>query len=53
MLHADFERILKPVNERCRNMLKQCKNKPERVELYTEKINRNASSKWCVDIKFS
>ena len=39
MLYADFESILKPVDERCRNKMNTMKTERKGKALYTEKIN--------------
>ena len=51
MLYADFESILKPVNERYKEKMKQMKM--ERKGSYTEKFNTHIPSGWCVHSKFA
>ena len=51
MLYADFESILKPVDERYRDKMNQMK--AERKGSYTDKINTHVPSGWCVHSKFA
>ena len=53
MLHADFESILKPVDERHRDKMNTMKIKRKDKASYTEKINRNVPSGWCVHSTFA
>ena len=52
MLYADFESILKPMDERYKDKMNQLKR--ERTgNSYTEKVNRHVPSGWCVYSKFA
>ena len=60
MLYADFESILKPMDERYKDKMKQLKTERERKQLeteeeasYTEKLNTHVPSGWCVYSKFA
>ena len=48
MLYADFESILKPVDERYRDKMNIMKTERKGKASYTEKINRHVPSGWCV-----
>ena len=52
MLYADFESILKPVEERYRDKMNQMKSKRQ-GRSYTEKVNTHVPSGWCVHSKFA
>ena len=52
MLYADFESILKPMDERYKDKINQLKSK-RKGESYTEKINTHVPSGWCVYSKFA
>ena len=52
MLYADFESILKPVDERCRNKMNTMKTERKGKASYTEKINTHVPSGWCVHSTF-
>ena len=47
-LYADFESILKPVDERYREKMNTMKVKRKGKASYTEKINTHVPSGWCV-----
>ena len=53
MLCADFESILKPVNERYRDKLNTVKTDGKGKVLYTEKINTHVPSGWCIHSTFA
>ena len=53
MLYADFERILKPVDERYRDKMNTMKAGRKGKVSYTEKINTNVPSGWFVHSTFS
>ena len=53
ILYADFESILKPVDERCRDKMNTMKTERKRKAPYTEKINTHVRSRWCVHITFA
>ena len=48
MLYADFESILKPVDEKYRDRMKQLKTERKGEASYTEKLNTHVPSGWCV-----
>ena len=48
MLYADFESILKPVDERYREKMNTMKTDRKSKTPYTEKINTRVPSGWCV-----
>ena len=48
MLYADFERILKPVDERHKEKMNTMKAKRKGKASCTEKINKHVPSGWCV-----
>ena len=48
----DFESIPKPVYERCKDKMNQLKSK-RTGKSYTEKVNTNLTSGWCVHSKFA
>ena len=50
MLHADFESILKPVDDRYREKIKKAERKSKAP--YTEKISKHIPSGWCVHSTF-
>ena len=52
MLYADFESILKPVNERYRDKMNTMKTERKGKAPYTEKINTYVSSGLCVHSTF-
>ena len=53
MLYADFESILKPVDEMYKNKMKQLKAERKGKASYTEKLNTHVPSGWCVYSKFA
>ena len=53
MLYADFESILKPVDERYRDKINRMKIERKGKAPYTEKINTHVPSGWCVHITFA
>ena len=53
MLYADFESILKPVNERYRDKMNTMKTERKGKAPYTEKINTHVPSGWCVHSTFA
>ena len=53
MLQADFQSILKPLDEQCREKIKQMKAKPKGKLPHREKINLNLPSGWCLQRTFA
>ena len=53
MLHADFESILKPVDEQYRDRMITMKTERKGKAPYTEKINTHVPSGWCVHSTFA
>ena len=53
MLYADFESILKPVDERYRDRMNTMKTERKDKALYAEKINTHVPSGWCVHSTFA
>ena len=53
MLYADFESILKPVDEQYRDKMNGMKTERNGKASYTKKINRHVPSGWCVRSTFS
>ena len=53
MLYADFESILKPVDDKYRDQMNQLKTERLDKASYTEKLNTHVSSGWCVYSKFA
>ena len=53
MLYADFESILKPVDERYRDRMNTMKTGRKGKAPYTEKINTHVPSGWCVHSIFN
>ena len=53
MLYADFESILKPVDERYRDKMNTMKAGRKGKASYTEKINTHVPSGWCVHSTFA
>ena len=53
MLYADFESILKPVDERYRNQMNTMKAERKGKAPYTEKINTHVPSGWCAHSTFA
>ena len=53
MLYADFESILKPVDEWYRDKMNRMKAGRKGKAPYTEKINRHVRSGWCVHSTFA
>ena len=53
MLYADFESILKPVDEVYKDKMNIMKTEKKGKTLYTEKINTHVSSGWCVHSTFA
>ena len=52
MLYADFESILKPVDERCKDKMNTMKAERKGKAPYTEKTNTHIPSAWCVHSTF-
>ena len=53
MLYADFESILKPVDERYKEKMNTMKAERKGKAPYTEKINTHVLSGWCVYSTFA
>ena len=53
MLYADFQSILKLVDERYRDMMKIMKTERKGKASYMEKINKHVASGWCVHSTFA
>ena len=53
MLYADFESILKPVEERYKDEMSRMKAERGGEASYTEKLNTHVPSGWCVYSKFA
>ena len=53
MLYADFESILKPVDEWYREKINTMKVEKKGKTPYTENINKNVQSEWCVYSAFA
>ena len=53
MLYADFESILKPVDERYKDRMNTMKTERKGKASYTEKINTHVPSGWCVHSTFA
>lgn len=53
MLFADFESILKPVDERYKAKMKRMKIERKSEGPYTEKFNTHVPSRWFVHSKFA
>ena len=53
MMYADFESILKPVDERYKETMNTMKTGKKRQGTYTEKINSHVPSGWCVHSTFA
>ena len=53
MLYADFESILKPVDERYRDRMNTMKTERKGKVPYMEKINTHVPSGWCVHSTFA
>ena len=53
MMYADFESILKPVDERYRDKMNRMKAGRKGKASYTEKINTHVPSGWCVHSTFA
>ena len=53
MLYADFESILKPVDERYRDRMNIMETERKGKAPYTEKINTHVPSGWCVHSTFA
>ena len=53
MLYADFESILKPVDERYRYKMNRMKAGRKGKTSYSEKINTHVPSGWCVHSTFA
>ena len=53
MLYADFESILKPVEERYKDEMSRMKAERGVEASYTEKLNTHIPSGWCVYSKFA
>ena len=52
MLYADFQKILKAVNERYRDKMNTMKAEGKGNTRYTEKINTHVPSRWFVHSTF-
>ena len=53
MLYADFESILKPVDERYKEKMNIMKTERKGKAPYTEKINTHVPSEWCLHSTFA
>ena len=53
MLYADFESILKPLDERYKDRMNRMKDGRKGKASYTEKINTHVPSGWCVHSTFA
>ena len=53
MMYADFESILKPVDERDKDKMNTMKTGRKSKAPYTEKINTHVLSGWCVHSTFA
>ena len=53
MLYADFESILKPVDERYKDKMNTMKAGRKDKAPYTEKISKHIPSGWCVHSTFA
>ena len=53
VLYADFESILKPVDEKYTEKMNKMKTDRKGKTPYTEKINTHVPSGWCVHITFA
>ena len=53
MLYADFESILKPVDERYRDRMNTMKTERNGKAPNTEMINAHVASGWCVHNTFA
>ena len=53
MLYADFESILKPVDEQYRYRMNTMKTERKGKASYIEKINTHVPSGWCVNRTFA
>ena len=53
MMYADFESILKPVDERYKEKMNRMKAERNGKAPYTEKINTHVPSGWCVHSTFA
>ena len=53
VLYADFESILKPVDEQYREKMNRMKTQRKGKTPYTEKINTHVLSGWCVHSTFA
>ena len=53
MLYADFESILKSVDERYRDRMNTMKTERKGKASYTEEINTHVPSGWCVHSTFA
>ena len=53
MLYADFQSILKPVDERYREKMNTMKAERKGKVSYTEKINTHVLPGWCVHSTFA
>ena len=53
MLYAEFESMLKQVDEPCREKMNKIKTKRKGKTLYTEKIITHVPSGWCVSSTFA
>ena len=53
MQYADFQSILKPIDERYRDKMNTMKAERKGKVLYTEKINTHVPSGWCVHSTFA
>ena len=53
MLYADFESILKPVDDRYKDKMNAMKAERKGKASYTEKLSKHVPSGWCVHSTFS
>ena len=52
-MYADFQSILKPVDERYKEKMNRMKAMTKGKAPYTEKINRHVPSGWCIHNTFA
>ena len=53
ILYADFESIVKPVDERYKKKMNRMKTERKGKAPYTEKISKHVPSGWCVHSTFA
>ena len=51
--YADFESILKPIGVRCKEKTNEIQTYQKGKLQYTENINKNTQSEWCVHSTFT